>query len=76
MQSQLQDWRATASEIQGCDLIISVDTAIAHLAGALGRDVWLLNRFGGDWRWLGPRWYRNVTISTPRGRSLPARHGS
>lgn len=61
-QGQLQDWRATASEIQGCDLIISVDTAIAHLAGALGKNVWLLNRFGGDWRWLGPRWYRNVTI--------------
>ncbi|UYH52149.1 hypothetical protein N5W20_04665 [Candidatus Kirkpatrickella diaphorinae] len=61
-QGQLQDWRATASEIQGCDLIISVDTSIAHLAGAMGRDVWLLNRFGGDWRWLGPRWYRNVTI--------------
>lgn len=61
-QGQTQDWLTTAAEIQRCDLIISVDTAVAHLAGALGRDVWLLNRFGGDWRWMGPRWYRNVTI--------------
>ncbi len=41
----------TAALIEQLDLVVSVDTAIAHLAGALGRPVWLLNRFGGDWRW-------------------------
>jgi Flp pilus assembly protein TadD len=45
------DLADTAALIAGLDLVISVDTAIAHLAGALGRPVWLLNRFGGDWRW-------------------------
>eukprot|EP01035_Chromulina_nebulosa_P063423 gene63423-86764_t len=33
------------------DLVITVDTSVAHLAGALGRPVWLLNRFDTDWRW-------------------------
>lgn len=41
----------TASFIQQLDLVITVDTMIAHLAGMLGKSVWLLNRFGGDWRW-------------------------
>ena len=51
----------TAALVAGLDLVISVDTAAAHLAGALGRPVWLLNRFDTDWRWLreGERcpWY-------------------
>ncbi len=47
----LHDLADTAALIAGLDLVISVDTAIAHLAGALDRPVWLLNRFGGDWRW-------------------------
>jgi hypothetical protein len=42
-------------------LVIAVDTAVAHLAGALGRPVWLLNRFDTCWRWLLGRedspWY-------------------
>lgn len=41
----------TACFIQELDLVITVDTIIAHLAGMLGKPVWLLNRFGGDWRW-------------------------
>ncbi len=45
------DLARTAALIEQLDLVVSVDTAIAHLAGALGRPVWLLNRFGGDWRW-------------------------
>ncbi|MFW7267081.1 tetratricopeptide repeat protein [Gluconacetobacter sp. Hr-1-5] len=56
-------WLETAQVIAGLDLVITVDTAIAHLAGAMGRPVWLLNRFGGDWRWSAafdrvapPRW--------------------
>ncbi|MBS0642256.1 MAG: hypothetical protein JSS43_20515, partial [Proteobacteria bacterium] len=50
-----------AALIMALDLVVTVDTAIAHLAAALGRPVWLLNRFGGDWRWLLDRddtpWY-------------------
>ncbi len=64
----LQDWTAeltdfadTAALICALDLVISVDTAVAHLAGALGRPVWLLNRRDTDWRWLLDRddspWY-------------------
>ena len=49
------DLADTAALIAGLDLVVSVDTAIAHLAGALGGPVWLLNRFGGDWRWQ-PGW--------------------
>lgn len=56
------DFADTAAAILSLDLVISVDTVIAHLAGALGRPVWLLDRFGGDWRWregfaFGRAWY-------------------
>ena len=46
------DFADTAAIICNLDLIISVDTAVAHLAGALGKPVWLLNRFDSCWRWL------------------------
>jgi hypothetical protein len=46
------DFAATAALISGLDLVIAVDSAMAHLAGALGRPVWLLNRFAPDWRWM------------------------
>jgi len=59
--AELDDFADTAALITMLDLVITVDTAVAHLAGALGRPVWLLNRFGGDWRWLLDRddspWY-------------------
>ena len=57
----LGDWADTAGLIAGLDLVIAVDTAVAHLAGALGKPVWLLNRFDTCWRWLLDRedtpWY-------------------
>jgi ADP-heptose:LPS heptosyltransferase len=47
-------------------LVISVDTSTAHLAGALGKPVWLLNRFDTCWRWLLQRadspWYPTVKL--------------
>jgi len=59
--ADLHDFADTAALIEGLDLVISVDTAVAHLAGALGKPVWLLNRFDTDWRWLLNRddspWY-------------------
>ncbi|WP_428376093.1 tetratricopeptide repeat protein [Lichenicoccus sp.] len=59
------DWAQTAALVVALDLLISVDTAVAHLAGALGTPVWLLDRFGGDWRWgagfaHGARWYPSL----------------
>lgn len=50
------DMAATAAMISTLDLVISVDTAMAHLAGAMGAPLWLLNRFGGDWRWAEGNW--------------------
>ena len=42
---RLADWADTAGLMMGLDLVIAVDTAVVHLAGALGRPVWMLNRF-------------------------------
>ena len=50
--SELTDFGETAALIQALDLVICVDTAVAHLAGAMGKPVWLLNRFDACWRWL------------------------
>lgn len=59
--AELSDFAETAALVQHLDLVISVDTAVAHLAGALGKPVWLLNRWDTDWRWLLGRddspWY-------------------
>lgn len=58
---ELGDFADTAALVAELDLVISVDTAIVHLAGALGRPVWLLNRADTCWRWLLGRddsdWY-------------------
>jgi len=60
------DFADTAALIAGLDLVIAVDTAVAHLAGALGKPVWLLNRFDSCWRWLAGRrdspWYPSMRI--------------
>ena len=60
----LRDFADTAGLIAALDLVISVDTAVAHLSGALGRPTWLLNRFDTDWRWgLGhtnSTWYPSL----------------
>ena len=53
--SEVGDFADTAALVANLDLVISVDTAVAHLAGALGKPVWLLDRFDPDWRWLRER---------------------
>ena len=62
----VRDFADTAAVIAGLDLVVTVDTAVAHLAGALGRPVWLLDRFDHCWRWLRGRtdspWYPSLTI--------------
>ncbi len=66
LSSQLTDFSMTASAIQQLDLIITVDTSVAHLAGALGRPVWTLLPFIPDWRWLLDRsdspWYSSMRL--------------
>ena len=59
---QISDFADTAALIESLDLVISVDTAVAHLAGALGKPCWLLlSDYKTDWRWLVARddspWY-------------------
>jgi hypothetical protein len=62
--NQLTDFAETAALIEVLDLVISVDTSVVHLAGALGKPVWLLNRFDTCWRWLLNRedspWYPSL----------------
>jgi tetratricopeptide (TPR) repeat protein len=49
--AELEDFADTAAVLALCDLVITVDTAAAHLAGAMGRPVWVLVPFAPDWRW-------------------------
>lgn len=61
---ELRDFADTAALIEALDLVISVDTAVAHLAAALGKPTWMLNRFDACWRWLMGRddspWYPSL----------------
>jgi hypothetical protein len=63
---ELRDFADTAALIVNLDLVIAVDTAVAHLAGALAKPVWILSRYEGDWRWLNGRedspWYPTARL--------------
>ena len=62
---KLNTFLDTANIIGQMDLVISIDTAVAHLAGALGKVVWLLLPLNADWRWFNNKrsvWYPNTTI--------------
>ncbi len=62
----LHDFADTAAAILHLDLVVTVDTSVAHLAGALGRPVWILLPFAPDWRWLLERadspWYPTARL--------------
>jgi len=64
--AELDDFRDTAGLVAALDLVISVDTSVAHLAGALGGPVWVLNRFDHCWRWLDGEgaspWYPSALL--------------
>jgi hypothetical protein len=63
---QFRDFADTAAAIANLDAVISVDTAVAHLAGALGKPLWLLLPFAADFRWLRERadssWYPTARL--------------
>jgi hypothetical protein len=63
---ELKDFADTAALIACLDLVITVDTSMAHLAGALGKPTWLLLRHVPDWRWLLDRgdspWYPTMRL--------------
>jgi tetratricopeptide (TPR) repeat protein len=63
---EVNDFADTAAIIQNLDLVISVDTAVAHLAGALGKTVWILLPYTPDWRWMLDRedspWYPTMSL--------------
>ncbi len=62
----LGDFADTAALIACCDLVIAVDTAVGHLAGALGKPLWLMLPRFCDWRWMNERpdspWYPSATL--------------
>lgn len=64
--AELKDFADTAALIETLDLVITVDTSVAHLAGALGKPVWIVNRFDACWRWLRNRadspWYPSARL--------------
>lgn len=64
--SALRDFTDTARQVERMDLVITVDTSVAHLAGALGKSVWVLVPFVPDWRWLRHRddspWYPTLRL--------------
>ena len=63
---QIHDFADTAALIEQLDLVVSIDTAVAHLAGAMGKKVFLMLPFAPDWRWLLERsdspWYPTMQI--------------
>jgi Flp pilus assembly protein TadD len=65
-EAMLRDFADTAALIEAMDLVVSIDTAVAHLAGALAKPVWIMLAFNPDWRWLMHRddspWYPTARL--------------
>jgi hypothetical protein len=68
--NELTDFADTAALVEALDLVVSVDTSVVHLAGALGKPIWVLNRFDQCWRWLTGRtdspWYPSARLFQQR----------
>ncbi|MBN8898318.1 MAG: tetratricopeptide repeat protein, partial [Rhodospirillales bacterium] len=77
---KVTDFADTAAVIDNLDVVVSVDTSVVHLAGAMGKPVFLLDRYDNCWRWLSGRtdspWYPSLTIfrqDTPGDWATPMR---
>ena len=66
MGSQITDFESTARLVNAMDLVVTIDTAMAHLAGALGQRTWVMLSHSPDWRWMLQRddspWYPNSRL--------------
>jgi ADP-heptose:LPS heptosyltransferase len=66
LSEELIDFAETAAIVSALDLVITIDTAVAHLAGSLGKPVWLLLPYAPDWRWMLDRkdtpWYPTMKL--------------
>ena len=64
--AEIQDYDDTMAILENIDLLVTVDTSVAHLAGAMGRPVWIMLPRAPDWRWLLERedtpWYPTVRL--------------
>ena len=64
--NEIESFDDSAAIIQQMDLVISIDTSIAHLSGALGKKTWVLLSCAPDWRWMLDRedspWYQSVKL--------------
>lgn len=70
--SDLSTWAVTAAAMEGLDRVVTADTAVAHLAGAMGKDALVVVPLNGEWRWGDPErfgdksyWYESVTLARP-----------
>ncbi len=63
---EFEDFTDTAAAIENLDLVVTIDTAVAHLAGAMGKPVWIMLSYPPDWRWLLERtdnpWYPSARL--------------
>ena len=63
---ELTDFSVTAALIENMDVVVTVDTSVAHLAASMGKEVWIILPFNADWRWSEGRqdsfWYERVTL--------------
>jgi ADP-heptose:LPS heptosyltransferase len=70
--AEVEDMADTAAHISNLDLVITVDTSVAHLAGALGKPVWILLPANAEWRWFLDRddspWYPSARLFRQRER--------
>ena len=62
----LRDFAETAALVEHMDVVVTVDTSVAHLAGAMGKPTWILLPFNPDWRWMLDRedspWYPTARL--------------
>lgn len=70
--AELLDFSGTAALFECLDVVVTADTSIAHLSGAMGKPTWVLIPYNGDWRWLSERedtpWYPSVRLFRQKSR--------